>query len=262
VIPDPVPDAPITPEPPAIYAPPSSSLRPKARPADRVSDTPQAPPPDQAVEAPDRQDAASPDADSAEQADEAQEQTAPPETATEIVTEAEQPSGSLAPTSSRRPPAGRRPAPEAEPEPEVAPEPEPEPEVVDEAADAIAAALEEALSADLDLPEEIAPMTASESNDLRLAVQACWVVDVGSRAANVKVTLGFEMDRDGTVFASTIQMIGASGGDAAAIDTAYRAARRAVLRCQGPEGYDLPPEKYDQWRMIEMTFNPESMRLR
>ena len=38
-------------------------------------------------------------------------------------------------------------------------------------------------------------------------------------------------------------------------------ARRAVLRCQRG-GYDLPPEKYDQWREIELTFNPEGMQFR
>ncbi|MEM9438259.1 MAG: energy transducer TonB, partial [Pseudomonadota bacterium] len=39
------------------------------------------------------------------------------------------------------------------------------------------------------------------------------------------------------------------------------AARRAIIRC-GATGFDLPREKYDQWRQIEMTFNPEEMRTR
>ena len=39
------------------------------------------------------------------------------------------------------------------------------------------------------------------------------------------------------------------------------AARRAIIRC-GADGYKLPPEKYDQWRDIEMTFNPEKMRIK
>ena len=34
------------------------------------------------------------------------------------------------------------------------------------------------------------------------------------------------------------------------------------LRCQGSEGYDLPQEKYQQWKQIEMTYNPDEMRLR
>ncbi|MEM6478789.1 MAG: energy transducer TonB, partial [Pseudomonadota bacterium] len=42
---------------------------------------------------------------------------------------------------------------------------------------------------------------------------------------------------------------------------AFEAARRAIIRC-GAKGFDLPSEKYDQWKEIEMTFNPEQMRTR
>ena len=44
-------------------------------------------------------------------------------------------------------------------------------------------------------------------------------------------------------------------------ELAFQAARRAILRCQ-ETGYSLPPDKYEQWKTIEMTFNPEQMRLR
>ena len=37
--------------------------------------------------------------------------------------------------------------------------------------------------------------------------------------------------------------------------------RPSKLHC-GASGFDLPPEKYAQWREIEMTFNPERMRIR
>lgn len=84
-----------------------------------------------------------------------------------------------------------------------------------------------------------------------------------------------------------------------AVTQAYEAARRAILRC-GAKGYDLPKmfrvkavkqlccetfetqrccgrfeinlvhkliskrfqEKFGQWRDIEMTFNPEKMRIK
>jgi len=75
------------------------------------------------------------------------------------------------------------------------------------------------------------------------------------------VTVAFDMDRSGQVVASTLRMSSASGGDASATETAFQAARRAILRCQG-DGYTLPPEKFDQWKSVEMTFNPESMRIR
>lgn len=41
-----------------------------------------------------------------------------------------------------------------------------------------------------------------------------------------------------------------------AVADAFCAAKRAVLRC-GRDGYTLPVEKYDQWRDIELRFDPE-----
>ena len=38
-----------------------------------------------------------------------------------------------------------------------------------------------------------------------------------------------------------------------------------VIKIEPPgqgDGYRLPPEKFDQWKSVEMTFNPESMRIR
>jgi hypothetical protein len=40
---------------------------------------------------------------------------------------------------------------------------------------------------------------------------------------------------------------------------AFEAGRRALLRC-GP--YDLPKGKYEQWKDIEVTFNPQNMVVR
>jgi hypothetical protein len=105
------------------------------------------------------------------------------------------------------------------------------------------------------------PMTAGEREALRLAVQECWVVDVGSESANVSVTVGMRMSPEGRVVDGTLQMLEASGGSEAAVRSAFQSARRAILRCQR-DGYDLPPEKYARWQEIEMVFNPEEMRLR
>ncbi|MGP6087331.1 cell envelope biogenesis protein TolA [Antarctobacter jejuensis] len=265
--PDPVPAPPApTPAPPPVALAPTSSVRPKPRPADRVADTPLDPPDPAATPAPDRQEAADPDALSPDVTEERQEATAPPETTTEIVTEAETPRS--APTQSLRPQARPQRAAQAAPQPAPQPAPEPSapatPDPLSAAQADINAALAEALAAGGPAPDAPSgpPMTRGERDALRLAVQACWVVDVGSEASNITVTLGMEMDRDGRVVPNSINMVGASQGSSAAIDIAFQAARRAVLRCQGNDGYDLPAEKFDQWRDIEMTFNPEEMRLR
>ena len=84
---------------------------------------------------------------------------------------------------------------------------------------------------------------------------------MGSEAASVTVTVGMEMDPSGRVVSSSLRLIGSEGGSASAADTAFQAARRAIMRCQN-DGYQLPQDKYDQWKTIEMTFNPDDMRLR
>ena len=57
-----------------------------------------------------------------------------------------------------------------------------------------------------------------------------------------------------------VRLIGAEGGDGAAQQAAFQAARRAILRCQS-DGYPLPADKYDQWREVEMTFDPSGIWL-
>lgn len=224
-----------------------------------------------------------------------QEATAPEEAATEIVTEAEEPAAAaepvpdapvLAPDASRRPltrPTNLAQRPEPQPEPEPKPEtpaeqprtetaerkPEPPketPPAQDSADDAVADAIAQALAgggggAAQQSGPSGPPLTQGERDSLRVAVQKCWVVDVGSQAANVTVTVGMDMDASGRVVSSSLKMLGSSGGDASAAETAFQNARRAILRCQG-DGYSLPADKYDQWKTIEMTFNPEQMRQR
>jgi hypothetical protein len=59
----------------------------------------------------------------------------------------------------------------------------------------------------------------------------------------------------------SLRMLSFSGGSETAANSAYGAARSAIIRC-GAEGFDLPAEKYDSWKEIEMTFDPEKMRNR
>jgi hypothetical protein len=93
-------------------------------------------------------------------------------------------------------------------------------------------------------------------------VQQCWNVGaLSSDALQTTVTVGVEMARDGRPEGNSIRMIGFTGGTEAGARQAFEAARRAIIRC-GANGYDLPEESYEQWRNVEMVFNPEGMRLR
>ena len=201
--------------------------------------------------------------------EEEQEATQPEAATTEIVTEAETPQSS-APTTSIRPQARpARPEPPvetAEPDPAPAPDPTPEPaEERDPIADAVADAVNDALTSDTqgqtDQPAPLGPpLTSGERDGLRLAVSQCWNLGSSSTdAMKTTVVVLVQMQPNGVP--SGIELVSSEGPTQDAVQTAFQAARRAVIRC-GANGYNLPSEKYEQWREIEMTFNPENMRLR
>lgn len=138
----------------------------------------------------------------------------------------------------------------------------------DDLADAIAGAVAEAST---DTPAETPaannapagpPMTVGEKDALRVSVQRCWNVgSLSTEALRVTVVVAVSVAQNGVPDAGSIRMLEFDGGSEAAARQAYEAARRAVIRC-GASGFPLPAEKYDQWREMELVFNPEGMRLR
>lgn len=254
VIIPPLPDA------PEAIAAPVSNTRPNPRPAPRVAPEPIAAPEADTQVAEEVQEAAVPveDPEAEVVAEEEQEATSPEEATTETVTEAEEeePSGAVA--SSLRPQARpARPTQTAETDEAPATETEAEEE------DPLAAALTEALETD-EAPARPTgpPLTSGETNALRVAVAQCWNVgSLSTDALQTVVVVGVDMNVDGTPNNGSVRMISSSGGSAQAAQQAFEAARRAIIRC-GARGFDLPREKYEQWRQIEMTFNPEQMRIR
>ncbi len=257
LVPELSPEAEVTDQPPVIAPPPAPETppditntedEPKPAPAPRVAPEAAAKPePDVEVA-----DTAAPEVAPDEAAETVAEETpatAPQEAATEIVTEAETPSA--APAVSARPTARpTRPVQVAEPDEEPPHDP---------VEDAVA----EAVTSTTPAPVQPTgpPLTGSEKAGFRVAVGKCWNVDNGSAAARVTVTIGFSLDRAGKVVQGSLDLITTSEGDGIAKKAAFEAARRAIIRC-GAKGFDLPLEKFSQWQDIEMTFNPEGMRIR
>ncbi len=251
------------PEPPAppVAPPPTPNVAVSDAPtppqAPTVASTISQPPPQDAQIDDVVRDAVVPD-DSAEAEVVAQEQdaTAPEETTTQIVIQ------DLAPTTSARPSTRpSRPVPVSSQTETAAVEPAPEPADTSAPQEDVAAALEAAL-AGAAAPAIAAgpPMTGAERDSFRIAVNRCWNVDPGSVAARVTVEVAFNLDRDGAVQGNNVRLL-SSQGDSGAVDTAFNAARRAILRCQSG-GYQLPADKYDQWQEVVITFDPSGMRLR
>jgi hypothetical protein len=265
--------------------PPDASLTPVQRPVERVG--PEAVAPSDLPEARVDQTAVAPDpAAPPAEAPPAQEATARAAAATEIVTEATRLSETeparrtaTAPEVSLRPqPRPARPTPAAQTPTPPAPQTPPPPAApteppVDPTAAAVARALEEALSAGLagELAEasgfdstfsDPSVISQGEIDRLRLAVEECWNVGILSTdALQVVVTISFEMTPDARPIASSIRQVEASGSNPLAQRAAFDAGRRAIEEC-GINGYGLPPELYDQWRSVEIVFNPARMRTR
>ena len=247
-----IPDQPTAPQEAALDLP---VTRPNAAPlpADRVAPEPVAPPKEDAAIDEQVQDSVAL-ADAGQKTDQTEQEAKAPEAATtEIVTEAKKEPPSGAPKTSPRP--RQRPA---EPQVETTEAAPIEPQQSDTAS--VQDALAQAMSSAASEPSG-PPMTQGETDSFRISVQKCWVVDVGSEAANVTVTVAMSLDRDGKVDDNSLKLLASEGGSESAANTAFRAARRAILRCQ-KDGYKLPVEKYDHWRDIEITFNPEEMRTR
>ncbi len=239
----------------ALPAPPGPEAEPS--PADKIAPEQIAPPPPEAK--PD--DIETPPVsldEGAEIQQEQQDQTAPEEAAPEIVTEAEEVEDPAPRTSPRPRVRPNRPAPQ--PEPEVAETPEPAPTEPAQNEQAINDALAEALGNGTEPSGP--PLTSGEKDAMRVAVSRCWNVgSLSTDALETVVVVGFSLTRDGKVVGGSLQLLDSSGGSAASAKQAYEAARRAILRC-GSKGYDLPADKYDQWQDIEITFNPERMRIK
>jgi hypothetical protein len=261
-----VPDADVTMEAPVI-APPTvedgNTVAPQSTPAPapRVAPDPTPAPPVEAETAPQVVEQTTPDPVPEAPVVEEQEQAAPEAATTRIITEADRPD-ELAPVESIRPRA-RPPRPVRTAEPPLQQQRPAEPAQPDRAVnDAVAAALAEVNRPSAAATPSGPPMTDGEKDALRVAVQQCWNVgSLSTDALQTTVVVAVSMSRDGRPDTGSIRMLSFDGGSQAAAQQAYEAARRAIIRC-GANGFALPADKYDQWRDIEMVFNPERMRIR
>ena len=259
------------PAPPALPEDSAALLpEPQPRAAPRVRPDPVAPPEPETPPAETRREERAPDAEAEAPEAEPSDAAAPEAATTEIVTEAER-EDAAAPARSLRPRARPAEAEDVAAAPPEAPQETPPPEAADPAAEdaaedeAVEAALAEALGGAAEEPAPAPagpPLSRGEKEALRVAVGTCWNVgSLSSDALATTVTVAVEMSRDGTPVVPSIRMVGASGGSGEAARQAFEAARRAIIRC-GAGGFDLPAGKYDRWRDIEMTFNPEKMRIK
>ena len=114
-----------------------------------------------------------------------------------------------------------------------------------------------AKSPELKPPEKI-PLTSIELNKIDRMINQEWNIGTLSSAAQrVVITVKISLSPDGYLIKT--ELIDTEGGSGESVDQAYAAARRAIY--QGLEkGIGLPKSKYEQWKVIEITFNPAELR--
>lgn len=237
-------------------------IKPQPRPAPRIDSTPAEKPPTDAETAAEVQQATTPDATATEPADQTAEQ-APKEATTEVVVEPALDPNSTAPAKSSRPRGRPRDiAQKAQQAKDNAAKfaqaaaAKAAREAKAAEAEAIRDALIKATSEALSVAPSGPPLTSSERSGLVLAVQECWNVPAGlENAGDLVVVLAVELSRGGMLVSSP-RLIDPAGTPQGTIRQAYEAGRRALMRCAP---YDLPQDKYEQWRQLEVVFNPKQM---
>lgn len=278
------PDAQVEDKPPTPPSPPIESSAPEVvtpeaqpKPADIVAPDPTEAPDQPADVAPDAVAETTPDPAAEPKPEPVTEAAAPKETGDVLKTEENKDKvASAAPPKSIRPKSKPlKPAPVEETTPAEVPATEPtetaaaatptetpDTSVNDALAEAMAGAASEEPSPGTGTADKGPPLTGGEQDALVVAVEACWSVgSLSTDALNTTVTIGVSMDQSGKPISDSIHMIGYDGGSEGAAQQAYEAGRRAILRC-AKNGYPLPPEKYAQWQELEITFDPEQMRMR
>ncbi|MDB4051529.1 hypothetical protein N9463_02250 [Planktomarina sp.] len=193
--------------------------------------------------------------------------TAPEASTSEIITEAEKPSklprvAVLAPEQSVRP---KRRSIKIKLDKE-------QPKQTEQTIDPLAAALNEALTGSTNESESEASTESQKTviealapgtiRGMQLAISPCWNLGASSSAAlSTTVVVGMELSIEGKPLASSIYLVGYEGGDDASAQRAFETAQRAINDC-GAKGFELPADKYSAWKKVEITFNPERMRVR
>lgn len=247
----------------------AASLRPKPRPADRVApnpvdvpaDTPPADTPTQAT--------TDTPTDTPEVVQDPQPETAPQDSGDVLRTEATvDQADPLGMTASPRPktrPSRPAPTETAAADPAVQP-------ASDSTSDtsALDAALAEANATTEDTAasggsDTIAPtgppLNAGEIGDVRSAIGGKWSLGtVSSDAMRTTIVVRVTFDQSGKP--TDIKLIESDGPTPEATNTAFSAAKSAIVRAYREGGIPLPPDKYETWKVLDLVFDPNGMRFR
>jgi len=97
-------------------------------------------------------------------------------------------------------------------------------------------------------------LSQAEIDAFKSHLRRCWWPSAGPRGDNIKVVFRVMFKRDGTLMRSPILVQAPKSKFGR---TLASTAKRALLGCQ-PYTM-LKPERYDQWKVMLLTFDPREM---
>jgi outer membrane biosynthesis protein TonB len=185
-------------------------------------------------------------------------QKKPPEPKRDLIAEALKKDEAHKPEPKRPEPKAAAPAPKAAPPAPPMFDAKQLQALLDKRAPQRLAATGEALNNDVSLGSvqgAAAQLSQSEIDALRKRIEECWSPPIGfDNNTKVQVVLRVLFNTDGSV-AKPPDLV---SGTASPLGPAMaESAKRAILRCQPFKM--LKPEHYDQWKDIEITFDPQHM---
>lgn len=105
------------------------------------------------------------------------------------------------------------------------------------------------------------PMSAGEIGDVRASIGGKWSLGAVS-SDTLRTTIVVRVSFDPTGKPTDIKLIESDGPSQAATDTAFSAARSAIIRAAREGGIPFPPDKYETWKVVDFVFDPNGMRFR
>jgi hypothetical protein len=113
--------------------------------------------------------------------------------------------------------------------------------------------LESVLEEALEQKFSIDPLLSNENlTSFRRQIISCWATN--NITFKGEITVGLQMNKDGTVKRDTIEIINYdTANNKAVVDKAFSLVKQALIACE-KNGYDLPSDKYNQWNEIEIVF--------
>ena len=96
---------------------------------------------------------------------------------------------------------------------------------------------------------------------IKSAISHCLVTSTVSPYGipeDAQMIIGANFSQDGKVKASSLILIYHSINSETRANVLFQGIRRAILRCQGA-GYLLPPENYDSWKSMTITFSKNDL---